>query len=223
MKTITIGRDKTRDEIIINNALRMSDEKGWTNVLLAEKAGTSAQHLNSMKKGRRGVGKHLLKRLADALNVPVGMLLVDKAEFEVRKYGPVLVFTPNEMNTIQSFLSGTFQSGAKEKNRMTISASQKVGKRAFGIEIIDHAMAPRFLPGDIAVIDPDSKGENEGIYAIIISGNVLIRRIKHLPDKANHQTEIRIVADNGQEPDIICKNGANLVILGKVVELYPKL
>ncbi len=211
---------KNRDQIIIGNVFKLADEKGWTNVLLAERIGTSPQHLNAMKKGRRGVGKHLLERFAKALNVNEGMLSIDKAEFEVRKYGPVFVFSPDEVTKIKNFVNGIIPGGNKEKGRMAITASHKVGKRAFGIKITDHAMAPRFLPGDIAVIDPDDKSNNEGIYAVKIGENILIRRIRRFSTPVN---EIRIVADNGQEPDIIIKDVTSLEVLGRVVELFPNI
>jgi len=210
---------RKRDEIIINNILQMSDEKGWTNALLAEKVGTSAQHFNSMKKGRRGVGKQLLTRFAEALNVHEAQLLIDRVEIaNERKSGIVPVFTIDEGTKIRSFISGQFLLAAKEKGRMAINTSRAVGEKAFGMKIKDHSMAPRYLPGDIAIIDPENQDETDNaVFAIWMKDEVILRRIRRL------ETEIRIVADAGNEPDIIIKDSSMLEIVGRVVELYPEI
>ena len=101
---------------------------------------------------------------------------------------------------------------------MSVNALRKVGKNAFGIRVTDHSMAPKFVPDDIAIVDPDETDETENaIFAIYIGGVVILRRIRRIG------SEIRIVADAGGEPDIILKDSGSLVIVGKAIELYREL
>jgi SOS-response transcriptional repressor LexA len=206
----------TRDEIIWANVQRVATKKGWTNALLAERTGTTPQHINAIKHGRRGVGKHLLKRFAQALDVSEAELLVETTEFTQRQTVPIPVFSPEETDLIIKYISSDTEVGKERK--ISFATSRGVSKRAFGVMVADESMAPRFLPGDVAVVDPDVLEDDErGTYLVAIGEAVYLRRIQG--EKMGDVQEIRLMASNPAFPDIIVKILTTLKILGKVVDL----
>jgi hypothetical protein len=51
---------KAKDKIIWNNIEALLDEKSWTYAVLAKKAKTRTQTINSIKHGDRGIGPTLI-------------------------------------------------------------------------------------------------------------------------------------------------------------------
>jgi transcriptional regulator with XRE-family HTH domain len=59
--------------------------KGQSVTGLAEAAGIRQAHLSNLEAGRRQASPDLIRRLADALDVPVGCIAPVEADYEIRR------------------------------------------------------------------------------------------------------------------------------------------
>jgi transcriptional regulator with XRE-family HTH domain len=61
--------------IISRNVVRLREERGWSQVDLAEKYGCTFQYISQMETGHRGFGKTTLKKLLAVFGVTEGELV----------------------------------------------------------------------------------------------------------------------------------------------------
>lgn len=93
------------------------------------------------------------------------------------------------------------------------------GPNAFGLRIEGDSMAPRFLPGDIAIVDPAIHCDNGAPRVVCVNGEV---SLKLFWDREN---EIVLRPLNDHYPEIIIKKDSKVDfrVIGKVVDIRPKL
>ena len=137
-----------KDQIIWENTENVLKSKGWNLVDLAKEMGVTPQAINSLKKG--GIGIRSIKKLSHALNIDEIQLLTPQASQRLLRPVPVISWTNAR------FFSKSLDSWpaeVSEANEHVFSYS-KLGPLAFGLRVTGDSMSPRYLDGDIIIIDP---------------------------------------------------------------------
>lgn len=100
-----------------------------------------------------------------------------------------------------------------------VFARREVSWRAFALRVVGDSMEPRYLAGDIIVIDPDIEVQTGDPCVAKISGDVTFKVYYE------NGTEIRLKAMNPKYPDMVFpKEGpVDFRVVGKVVELIAKI
>jgi SOS-response transcriptional repressor LexA len=95
----------------------------------------------------------------------------------------------------------------------------KNGPNTFGVRIQGDSMLPRFIPGDIAIVDPAVRYDNGSACIVSVNGEVQLRLFW---DK---ETEILLKSMNDKYPDIIIKKDSKVDfrVIGKVIDIKVKI
>lgn len=204
-----------KDEIIWDNIERITKEKGWSFVELAKKSKTRPQTLNNIKSGVRGIGSNLLNRFSDALNVDVEELLLSNIPIRNDKPIPVISWVrAGEFATaVDSWPVGV--SGISDPVCSFVATSPN----AFGLIIEGESMMPRFMPGDVVIVDPELRCDNGSACVVSVNSEV---SLKLFYDREN---EIILRPMNDKYPETIIKKDSRVefVVIGKVVDIKPKI
>jgi SOS-response transcriptional repressor LexA len=94
----------------------------------------------------------------------------------------------------------------------------RTGENTFGLRLQSDSMFPRFMPGDIAIVDPSVPCNNGSPCVVSVNGEVQLRLIW------DNDTEILLKPMNNKYPDIIIKKDSTVdfKVIGKVVDLKVK-
>jgi SOS-response transcriptional repressor LexA len=202
-----------KDHVIWGNVETILTNKKWSLSDLARKMAISPQSLNSIKNS--GIGVRSLNKLASALDVDEISLLQVSVPVIVSKPIPVIswVHAGSFVDAVDSWPVGV--SGIADP----VQSYVKTGPNAFGLIIDGDSMLPRFMPGDIAIIDPAIRYDNGSPCVVWINGEV---SLKLFYDSEN---EIRLVPTNNKYPETIIKKGAavDFKVIGKVVDIRARL
>ena len=89
----------------------------------------------------------------------------------------------------------------------------------FALRIEGDSMYPRYMPGDVIVIDPTLRCETGDDCVVCLNGEVTFKRFKETDD------DIRLIPLNDKYEDrVIPKNRPiDFRVIGKVVDMKPKL
>ncbi len=175
--------------------------------------GITPQAVRSLKQG--GIGARSIKKLAEALNVDeVKLLAVDIPERLPRPI-PVISWVHAGLYAEAVDLWPIGISGEE----VVVYATKTVSGHAFGLEVIGDSMSPRYLPGDIIIVDPEIRCDNGAPCVVWLNGEVSFKRFWET------ETEIRLQPTNDRYPiQIINKSSpADFRIIGKVVDMVAKL
>lgn len=100
-----------------------------------------------------------------------------------------------------------------------VFSHHKVGIHAFGLRVKGDSMAPRYLPGDVIIVDPEIRCDNGSACVVWINGEVSLKiffegenEIRLVPMNETH--EIRVIPKNRK---------VDFRVIGKVVDMVPKL
>ncbi len=206
-----------RDEIIWTNILRLVEAKGWSLAKLARQAGTTSQTINNIKTGIRGIGNDLLARFAKALDVSEADLLMDKLEIPETTHGPVPIISWVSAGHFEANMD-IWPFGVSGEGEPIYSA-KKINPYTFALRVEGDSMQPRFMEGDIIIVDPTLACET-GDYCIFkLNQDVTFKKLQE------RDYEIRLVALNDKYPDIVIRKDGNVdfKVIGKVVDMKPKL
>ena len=86
----------------------------------------------------------------------------------------------------------------------------------FALVVQDDSMQPRFFPGDAVFIRSQADVPDGRIAAIRTGGDMLLRRVYHLPDG------LQLIAENPACPPMIVQD-SSAVILGAAVRFSREL
>ena len=94
----------------------------------------------------------------------------------------------------------------------------KTGPSAFGLRVQGDSMLPRFMPGDIVIVDPSIRCDNGSACVVFINGEV---SLKIFWEK---ETEIVLRSMNDKYPEITIKKDSKVDfrVIGKVVDIKVK-
>jgi SOS-response transcriptional repressor LexA len=225
------------NEIKRLNLLRMMKERNISQAELAQKMNVTAARISSLlgsgRKVSRNIGQRTLEKLCEIFDVKetefirfdvIGLEkddlprapvpIVDKRQIDPRKpakkkagsKGPIL----GEDKT--PYLGTT--EGAE-----MVHPARRTSPQAFAIRVEDDSMWPRFMQGDIIVIDPEEPYENGDRCLVWVNGELLFR----IYTKA--EKEIRLTALNSKYPEIAIPltSQVEYYVIGKVVWMEPNL
>lgn len=76
-----MSKDHNIHQLVIENIIRLREQKGWRKSDLARHADIDASHISNIELGKKGVGLDYLARIAEALGVePYVMLQKHRVE-----------------------------------------------------------------------------------------------------------------------------------------------
>ena len=95
----------------------------------------------------------------------------------------------------------------------------KVGPNTFALRVEGDSMSPRFLEGDIIIVDPSLACENGDFCIAWLNGEVTFKKLR------KNEKEIRLIPLNEKYPEIVIHmdKPVDFRIIGKVVDMIPKL
>ena len=204
------------------NLIRLMKEKNLKSIDLANLIERDPPYINSIlkppgEKGSRGIGFKILKALCTKLEV-------SEDEFYIGMGIPVPEKQLQPIPVISWVHAGEFAecedrwppgvSGVEDP----VSTFGKTGPNAFGLRIKGDSMLPRFMPGDIAIVDPHVRCDNGSPCVVSVNGEVQLRLFW---DK---ETEILLKSMNDKYPEIIIKKDSKVDfrVIGKVVDIKAK-
>lgn len=208
----------TKDEIIWKNVQQLADSNGWNYAELARRAGTTPQNIQKIKKHTRGIGRLLQKKFASAFGIDEGELLLQNlVPIPERKQKPIPV--------ISWVHAGLFTEGVDmwpvgiSEEAEPVFSYVHTGPNAFGLRIKGDSMLPRFIPGDIAIIDPGVHCDNGCACVVSINGEVSLKLFWKYDDK------VVLRSMNDKYPEITIKKDSKVDfrVIGKVVDIKAKL
>ena len=169
------------------------------------------------EKGARCIGPTILKALCEKLEVP-------EDEFYRGMGIPVPEKQPNPIPVISWVHAGEFVDAADHwpvgvsSEGDPVYSYVKTGPNAFGLRVQGDSMLPRFMPGDIAIVDPSVRCDNGSPCVVSVNGEVQLR---FFWDK---ETEILLKSMNDKYPEIIIKKDSKVDfrVIGKVVDIKVK-
>ncbi len=96
---------------------------------------------------------------------------------------------------------------------------KKVGVNSFGLRIVGDSMEPRYMAGDVIVVDPGIHCDNNCPCVIKLNNEVTFKIFYE------NDTEIKLVSMNEKYPDIIIRKDSKVEfkVIGKIVDMIPKL
>ncbi len=208
-------REKTeRDRLIGLKLEQLLEMHDLTQKELSKLVDTSQSQVSRVKNGH-GVGADLLGRIADALQVPIGVFYgetnqVDKSEQVWYNVGvgdpvgdsePPYILHPQRSIPLLSLeaCAGWTDFAAREfpmHHAEKMEPSSSLDKDAFWV-IADGSMEPRIERGDHILIEPNREAKGGDIVFIVHEGQAMIRRMFISDDK------ITLVSTKQRTPPIM--------------------
>ena len=185
-------------------------ETGLSQKEFAEKLGITAPYLNQILKGKRQAVKSLIP-LAQKAGIDLS-LVFDKPTKHL--YGPVPVISWVQAGEFKETLDLSACSSEED-----VYSTKKVSSRAFALKIKDDSMTPRFLPGDIIIVDPEVIPQSGDFCVAWLNGEVTFKKFYE------NDKEIRLIPLNEKYPVIVIEKGKSVDfrLIGKVVDFIAKM
>ena len=100
-----------------------------------------------------------------------------------------------------------------------VFTDKKVSPNAFGLRVMGDSMEPRYIKGDVIIIDPSIKCECGDKCVVSLNGETTFKIFKEFED------EIRLIPLNPKYPHrVIPKNSkVDFRVIGKVVDMKPQI
>jgi len=210
------------NEVKRQNLLRLMKERNLKIIDLANLIERDAPYISSIlkptgEKGSRGIGPKILIALCAKLKIP-------EDEFYVGMGIPVPEKQQQAIPVISWVHAGEFAE-CEERWPLGVSGVEdpvfsyvKTGPHTFGLRVQGDSMLPRFIPGDIAIVDPAVRCDNGSPCVVSVNGEV---SLKLFWDK---ETEIVLKSMNDKYPEITIKKDSKVDfrVIGKVVDIKVK-
>lgn len=190
-----------------------------TQVELAKKSGVSPGQISLLENSERKITQDSFNKVIDALGVK-------EEDFFGSDLSLVAIpdLQPRPIPVIAWVHAGEFADAADHwpvgvsSEGDPVYSSVKTGPNAFGLRVQGDSMLPRFLPGDIAVIDPAIRCDNGSPCVVSVNGEV---SLKLFWDK---EAEIVLKSINDKYPEIIIRKDSKVDfrVIGKVVDMKAK-
>jgi SOS-response transcriptional repressor LexA len=191
-----------------------------TQVELAEKAGVSPGQISLLENSERKITQDSFNKVIDALGIK---------EEEFFGYGLTLAGIPDlhpRPIPVISWVNAGLFADAEDHWPVGVSSEgdpvfsyRKVGLHAFGLRVVGDSMAPRYLPGDTIIVDPEIRCDNGSPCVVVLDGKATFKFFK--------ETEDLIILEpmNQNHREIIIRKSrpGDFRVVGKVVDLIPKM
>ena len=179
---------------------------------MAKEMGVTPQAINSLKKG--GIGIRSIKKLSLSLNIDeIELLTVDTPQNLTR---PIPIISWANARYFTKPLN-SWPTEVPETDEPVSYCT--LGPLAFGLRVDGDSMSPRYLHGDIIIIDPEVTPDNGSACIATINGEVTFRLFWE------YETEIRLQPLNDHYPDIIVRKDsrADFKVIGKIMDIKAKI
>lgn len=209
--------------------------RGLTLAEVAEKAHTTPQHLSRLEK-KENIDTKWLEVLAQIFEVKTSDLFyLDEAEGQYHSGNVLRVsdsgagnnFGKHACNKYITLPIVRWQDIADYVNGLPVDivgevvTNKTVSQRAFAVAVADNDMEPRFMAGDLLVVDPE-KRVIDGEFCLLDparNGRIICRKFEETS---------QIYTFSALKPGILDLTSPmtgyeNLPIIGAIVEMQPKL
>ncbi len=202
-------------EVMRSNLKRILKEKKISQMELAKKTGMKQSYISMILTGQRNLGSKTIKRICSALNIKEDDLLrQDTLDIPNRLYGPIPVISWVQAGEFKEAVDLSAW-GSEE----VVYSVKKVSPRAFALRVEGDSMAPRFLPGDIIIVDPEVMPQPWDFCIAWLNGEVTLKKFYE------NDKEIRLIPLNEKYPVIVIEKDkpVDFRLIGKVVDFIGKL
>ena len=191
---------------------REIEKRGISQKKIAEILGVTPAYINAILKGKK-FGRFRLFDFAEKL----GVKLFDKEEVPERQERPIPVISWVSAGLFSEGIDA-FPVGVSGEGEPVFSR-KKVSPQAFGLRVVGDSMSPRYMPGDIIIVDPTLRCDSGCPAVVWINGDVSFKLFKET------ESEIILSSTNEKYPEIVIKKDRNVdfKIIGRVVDMIPKI
>jgi SOS-response transcriptional repressor LexA len=193
---------------------RLRREKGWTQTDLADKSGISQGSISRIEKD---IQTNLTEEVKNKL---LNVFKIDDEGFippPIRHNKPIPVISWVHAGAFVEAID-SWPVGVSGEDDPVLS-NVKTSDRAFGLRIEGDSMLPRFMPGDIVIVDPAVRCNNGSPCVVWVNGEVSLKLFY------DEETEIRLVPMNNRYQIIVIPKDSRIDfrVIGKVVDIKPQL
>lgn len=177
---------------------------------LGKIVGLKKAQISNIERDRRSTPIDRLTTIADALGLKIGELVNgETGGNENRAIRPVPVVTWDILRSKDAIPVGG----------PTIFPHKHVGPKSFALRVVGDAMEPRYIDGDIIIVDPETDVSTNDPCVVKIAQDVTFK-IYH-----ENNLEIRLKPTNPKHPEIVFPKDGHVEfrIIGKVVDLIAKI
>ncbi len=195
------------------------EDRGWTQANLSKRSGVSQTIIALLESGKRKFTQKTLEKILKALSVDYGTFFVgDMDHIDVpnsQAQGIPII----SWNKIESYMGTDMHSRRKAKKPESVIPHKKVGSKSYALLIKDDSMEPRFMPGDIIIVDPDLNVKKGDFCVVKINNEIGFKIVK----RRNKETRLTTLNDRYPEVIVNKKSRVDFLVLGKIVDMIPKL
>jgi len=207
--------------------LKLKTENGLTTDALSERSGVPKGTINKLLNGEtRNPTTQTLRRLADALNVPLEALCGKPSSIPgVYRLGDLTAGLANAASilpvaTRRVPLLGTIAAGQPlfcEETSETVACDAATACD-FALRVSgDSMIGARIHDGDLVYIRRQPDVDDGQIAAVIIDNSATLKRVYHLPNA------LHLLSENPAYPPILATSPSRIQILGLAVAFTSKL
>ncbi|ACL03998.1 XRE family transcriptional regulator [Desulfatibacillum aliphaticivorans] len=178
--------------ILWKSVWKQARQRGWIMAELARRTGISAQHLNAIKKGEKGMGEKTLNRFLKALDMDVEELLAQGAaprpegwEGPSGEGRPEFALVPKYKARLSGGPGSLSSSDEVEANfafRADWIASKGGGESLALFEVTGDSMYPVICHGDVVLVDQSLSGPEDVIsgrpYALVEGAHTKVKNLQ---------------------------------------------
>lgn len=190
------------------------DVPGGRQQRLAEKIGITQPYISDILAGKKD-GLRSLFTILDALCYDIETLFTKNVGMSPAEtpfpseHGPVPLIEWDQINSNILPIEGE-----------AVLARVPVSDKSFALKIVNDSMSPRYLEGDIVIVDPDLP-VNSGQAAIIeVRGEFLLKQVCFQDDGS---LLLRTTSDEYPDIHVPASKSVKVGIIGPVVDLHPKV
>jgi len=188
-------------------------EKGWSQVELAEKSGISQGSISRIEQNiQTNLTEEIKNKLLNVFKEDLGVIPPP-----IRHNKPIPVISWVNAGAFAEAVD-SWPAGISGEGEPVLS-NVKTSDRAFGLRIEGDSMMPRFMPGDIVIVDPAIGYDNGSPCVVWVNGEVSLKLFY------DEEKEIRLVPMNDRHQIIVIPKDSRIDfrVIGKVVDIKPQL
>ena len=193
---------------------------GLTQIDLAERAELTSGQISFLETGERPIFQDSFSKVLNALGVSELEFFTDGLN---TTSAPELIHSP--IPVISSVSAGEFFEAADpwpvgvSGEGDPVYSDVRTGPHTFGLIVEGESMLPRFLPGDVVIVDPDIPTHNGCACVAWINGDVSLKMFYET------EKEITLKPLNPKYPVVLIPKDSEIEfrVIGKVVDLKAKL
>ena len=193
--------------------------KSLTQEDVAKKAGISVSLVSQIEADNRKITQTSFDKILEVLDVDPGSFfsnnIIKEPQTRYGKQIPVISWVHAGHFTECSDRWPAGISGEGEP----VNSIKKTSPNTFGLRIVGDSMEPRYMAGDVIIVDPAIQCDNNCPCVIKLNNEVTFKMF------FENDTQIKLVSLNEKYPDIIIRKDSKVdfKVIGKVVDMIPKL